>query len=177
MRQQQLQEQYHFTCACLACVQGPCSPADAALVGLRCVACPGPVVPGAACPANVCSLHPLPTQLPGARQCFKCATLQAACGTLLDRLQSTSSLGVTLSASTAQRALVSLQVLQYVGLCHIYQACRCRREMSEGEESARLATLKGSKEAYDRACSLLSEGDQQQEAVQLLQSSLQVSWC
>ena len=46
--------------------------------------------------------------------------------------------------------------------------------MSGSEQSARLAALKGAKDAYDAACILLSEGRYQQ-AMQLLQSCLQVS--
>ena len=72
MRQQQLSEQYHFKCSCSACSRGPCSDTDAHLVGLRCPACAGPVVPSLACDAGVCSLQALPAQLPGAGRCFQC---------------------------------------------------------------------------------------------------------
>ena len=73
VRQQQLLEQYHFTCSCPACSQGACSAADARLVGLRCAGCAGPVVPSMACDAGVCSLQGLPALLDGAGRCFQCA--------------------------------------------------------------------------------------------------------
>ena len=78
MRQQQLLEQYHFRCRCSACSQGPCSEADANLVGMRCAMCAGPTVPSLACEAGVCSLQALPSQLPGAGRCFQCVPFVAA---------------------------------------------------------------------------------------------------
>lgn len=72
MRQQQLLDQYHFQCGCPACSQGPCSAADARLVGLRCSGCAGPVVPSIACNAGASSLQALPAQLAGTGRCFQC---------------------------------------------------------------------------------------------------------
>lgn len=79
MRQRHLQQQYHFLCTCPACSQGACSEVDARLVGLRCSACDGPVVPGSGCPAGLCSLQALPAELPGARQCFQWVFRQYFC--------------------------------------------------------------------------------------------------
>ena len=78
VRQRHLQQQYHFSCACPGCRRGACSEADARLVGLRCLACGGPVVPGSGCPAGLCSLQALPKELPGARRCFQVGLLAAS---------------------------------------------------------------------------------------------------
>ena len=75
LRQQQLQEQYHFLCQCRACKKG-FDLAEQATVGLQCVntKCDGVVVPKQAVAAGVCSVTALPSNT-GSGCCSRCALL------------------------------------------------------------------------------------------------------
>ena len=73
LRQQQLQEQYHFFCQCRACEKG-FDLAEQATVGLRCfkAGCDGVVVPKQAVAAGICTVTALPSNT-GSRCCSRCA--------------------------------------------------------------------------------------------------------
>ncbi|DBA65674.1 TPA: hypothetical protein ACH3X2_002729 [Trebouxia sp. C0005] len=72
LRQQQLQEQYHFVCGCRACQAG-FDESEQAMVGLRCLdsKCSGVIVPKQATPAGLCSIEPLPGCI-GSGCCNRC---------------------------------------------------------------------------------------------------------
>ena len=72
LRQQQLQEQYHFLCQCRAC-KGGFDLAEQASVGLQCLdtSCDGVVVPKWAVVAGICSLTALPSNT-GSGCCSRC---------------------------------------------------------------------------------------------------------
>lgn len=74
MRQQQLQEQYHFLCHCRAC-EGGFDLAEQATVGLRCmdISCGGVVVPKQAVAAGICSVTALPGNT-GSGCCSRCTS-------------------------------------------------------------------------------------------------------
>lgn len=61
LRQQQLQQQYHFLCQCRACQRGFDLP-EQATVGLQCLdpSCDGVLVPKQAVAAGLCSVTALP---------------------------------------------------------------------------------------------------------------------
>ena len=62
LRQDQLRQQYHFSCQCPACTAG-FDEAEQDMVGLRCLdaSCKGVIVPKAAVEAGLCSVQPLPS--------------------------------------------------------------------------------------------------------------------
>lgn len=75
LRQQQLQEQYHFLCQCQACERG-FDQAEQATVGLSCLStgCDGVVVPKQAVAAGLCSVTALPSNT-GSACCSRCTSL------------------------------------------------------------------------------------------------------
>ena len=72
LRQEQLRQQYHFTCQCPACVAGFVE-VEQEMVGLQCLdaSCKGVVVPKEAVEAGLCSVQPLPSGI-GNDMCNRC---------------------------------------------------------------------------------------------------------
>ncbi len=64
-------EQYHFWCRCSACEASHSGVQEAAMIGMKCRLCNGPVVPSIGCSAGLCSLQELPSGLAESGRCYR----------------------------------------------------------------------------------------------------------